>query len=639
MCGICGQLQWGKPSQIDGRLLERMNRSMIHRGPDDEGYFTQSFITQSPENTGAVGLAMRRLSIIDLSTGRQPIFSEDKNVVVVYNGETYNFQDLRDELIGLGHTFTTRSDTEVLVHGYEAWGLDMPAKLNGMFGFALWDKKRQRLVVGRDRMGIKPLYYAVLKNKLVFGSEIKALIQDPEVSREIDPFAIDDFLSMRYIPMPRSIYKAIRKLEPGSLLLWENGRVQFKPYWNFEPAPMEDRGLSYYLEKLDGLLDDAVRRQLVSDVPLGTFLSGGLDSPTITYYAKKHKPDMMTFNIYFAEKSFSERENSTAVAQFLKTQHVEKEVTPDVVATIPKLIDIFDEPFGDDSMIPTFFLTKMARERMTVALSGDGGDELFGGYPTYIADRVAALYRKIPHFLTRGLLEPVINHLPVSFSRISLDYKAKAFVAAARRPPALAHFGWTEVFRPEIKKNLYSESFYASVASRPLAESYVNAYESAGARTGLERFLYLDQKTHLVDEFLVKVDRLSMAHSLEVRPPFLDHRIVEFAAEVPMHYKLRGWTTKVLIRRLMKGRIPEAVIRGGKKGFSPPMAKWLATDLLDYARFKFSPERLRQNPYLNPTVPLELLEQHVRRQTNLARRLWTLLMFVEWYDRKVLGRD
>ncbi len=632
MCGICGELTWNGAS-VDRSLVERMNKTLTHRGPDQDGHFFGAF------PGGDVGLAMRRLSIIDLSTGKQPIENEDGSVVVVYNGETYNFQELRSELVAKGHTFRTHSDTEVLVHGYEVWGDEMPAKLNGMFAFALWDKRRQRLLIARDRMGIKPLYYAVLPNKLVFGSEIKALLADPSVPRDIDPFAVDDFLSLRYIPTPRSIYKSIRKLEPATLLLWENGRVSFKKYWNFTPQPGPDKGLGYYLEKTDALLADAVRAQMVSDVPLGTFLSGGVDSPTISYYAKKHKPDLMTFNIYFAEKSFSEREEAKGVAKFLGTHHIEKEVSPHILEIIPPLIDIFDEPFGDDSMIPTYFLTKMAREKMTVALSGDGGDELFGGYPTYIADRAAQVYQAVPQLMRRHLIEPLVKSLPVSHGRISLDYKAKAFVAVSDRPSPLEHFGWTEIFSKDVKRDLYSPAFWEQTREHALGESYVKAFQEADGRSGLEKFLYVDQNTHLLDEFLVKVDRLSMAHSLEVRPPFLDHRIVEFAAEIPMHYKIKGWTTKYLIRRLMKGRLPDYITSGAKKGFSPPMAKWLTGDLLEWARHKFSPARLKANPYLNPEYPIQLLDQHLKRKTNLARRLWTLLMFVEWYDRKVLGRD
>jgi asparagine synthase (glutamine-hydrolysing) len=604
MCGICGQLAWGQPTRIDLDILHKMNRSMTHRGPDDEGIFTD--IIQSDHLQGAVGLAMRRLAIIDVAHGHQPIFNETEDVVVVYNGETYNFLELRSELQALGHTFKTQSDTEILVHGYEVWGDDMPAKLNGMFSFALWDRKRERLIIGRDRMGIKPLYYAMMADRLVFGSEIKAILEDSTVSREIDPLAIDDFLSHRYIPTPRSIYKSIRKLEPAHILIWEKGTIRKQCYWKYEPTDSKDHGLSYYMEKTDALLADAVKRQMISEVPLGTFLSGGVDSPTITYYAKQVKPDLMSFNI---------------------------------LSIIPKLVDIFDEPFGDDSMIPTFFLTKMAREHMTVALSGDGGDELFGGYPTYIADRLACLYRAVPKIFTQGILEPLINRLPVSFNRISLDYKAKAFITAARRPSPLEHFGWTEVFNINIKKRLYSDSFFDSIRNRPLAENYQRAFEAAGSRKGLERFLYVDQHTHLLDEFLVKVDRLSMAHSLEVRPPFLDHRIVELAAEIPMKHKIRGGTTKYILRKLMKDRLPPYITGGAKKGFSPPMARWLATDLLSYVKRKFSPERIKDIPYLNPETPMALLQEHLTKKSNLARRLWTLLMFIEWYDRKVLKRD
>ncbi len=633
MCGICGELNWRSELPVDRERLERMNRSMTHRGPDEEGYYFDTF------PGGAVGLAMRRLSIIDLTTGKQPISNETNDVVVVYNGETYNFQELRSELEAKGHIFKTHSDTEVLVHGYEVWGDAMPAQLNGMFTFAIWDKKRRRLVIGRDRMGIKPLYYALSGDKLVFGSEIKCLLEHPGVKRDIDPFAVDDFLSLRYVPTPLSIYKSIRKLEPGTILIWEDGRAELKRYWNFTPKVGEDKGLAYYLEKTDALLADAVKRQMIADVPLGTFLSGGVDSPTISYYAKKFKPDLMTFNIYFKEKSFSERDEAKGVAKFLGTNHVEKEVSPDILSIIPHLVDIFDEPFGDDSMIPTYFLTKMAREKMTVALSGDGGDELFGGYPTYIADRAAQVYQSVPELMRRRLIEPLVNNLPVSHDRISWDYKAKAFVAVADRPSPLEHFGWTEIFRRDVKKDLYSKHFWDEVGGRPLAESFVRAFEGAETREGLEKFLYVDQNTHLLDEFLVKVDRLSMAHSLEVRPPFLDHRLVEFAAEIPMPYKVKGITTKYLIRRLMKGRLPEYITSGAKKGFSPPMATWLATDLLEWARHKFDPKRLKDNPYLNPEFPMQMLDAHLKRKTNLARRLWTLLMFVAWYDRKVLGRD
>lgn len=638
MCGICGKLTWGEKGPINKALLERMNHAMTHRGPDEEGYYFQEFSGPPGGKIGAVGLAMRRLSIIDLSTGKQPIFNETKDVVVVYNGETYNFQDLKSELEALGHTFRTHTDTEVLVHGYETWGDELPAKLNGMFGFAIWDQKRQRLLLVRDRAGIKPVYYAASKGRLVFGSEIKVLLEDPEVSREIDPQAVGDFLSTRCVPTPRSIYKSIRKLEPATALIWEKGNIVFKKYWDYRPTYAHKWSLKRHLEETDALLDDAIKRQLVSDVPLGTFLSGGVDSPTISWYAKKHKPDLMSFNIYFSDRSFSERDEALSVAKHLGTNHIEKEVYPDVQPLIPKLIDIFDEPFADDSMIPTYFLTKLAREHMTVALSGDGGDELFGGYPTYLADEAAMIYRRLPNLLTKNILEPLIRKLPVSHDRISLDYKAKAFVKAARRSSPLEHFGWTEIFDEESKEGLYSKQFIEETRDHITAESYIHAWADGSARKGLDRFLYVDQRTHMMDEFLVKVDRLSMAHSLEVRPPFLDHRLVELAAEIPMKYKVRGWTTKYILRRLMKDRLPKSIVTGAKKGFSPPTARWLATDLLGYVRKKFSEDHLKAIPYLNPQYPGRLLEEHVNKKHNWYRRLWTLLMFVEWYDRKILNR-
>jgi len=630
MCGICGRLTWGAPGpagEID--ILRSMNASITHRGPDDDGFFSGSLSSPSSFQ-GSVGLAMRRLSIIDLAGGKQPIENENGDVVVVYNGEIYNFLELRKELEEAGHIFRTRSDTEVIVHGYEVWGDAVAQRLNGMFAFALWDKRRARLLLARDRMGIKPLYYAQAQGRLIFGSELKSVMADPAVSREVDPLAISEYLSLRYIPAPHSIYQAVKKLEPATLMVWENGQVETRRYWDFNPpAVLEDRGLSHYLEKADALIDDAVKRQLVSEVPLGTFLSGGLDSPTIAWYAARHKPDLMTFTMYFSDRHYSERAPAALVAKHLGTHHFEREVTPDVAALVPTLVGIFDEPFGDDSMIPTYFLTRMAREKMTVALSGDGGDELFGGYRTYVADRLAPFYRRLPGWMRYAVIE---NLLESRLSRVAprLAASARAFTRSASRPSPMEHFGWTELFREDMKARLMSPALKAAVAGHSAAESFVRAFDEAGNRKGIERFLYVDQKTHLPDEFLVKVDRLSMAHSLEVRPPLLDHRLVEFAAEVPEHYKLRGLTTKWLIRRLMKGRLPASILNGSKKGFGSPMPSWIRGPLLPYMRDRFSPKTLRDNPYLNPEEPMRLLNLFLGGRQELARRLWSLLMFVEW---------
>jgi asparagine synthase (glutamine-hydrolysing) len=470
MCGICGEFQWGREARVDRGLIQRMTSTLVHRGPDDEGIYVN----------GPVGLGMRRLAIIDVAGGHQPIFNEDGTVAVVYNGELYNYPELKKELEALGHRFKTQSDTEVLVHAYEAWGDSFPSRLNGMFAFALWDDKAARLLLGRDRMGIKPLYYQLSPDRISFASEIKALRVGPAFSREIDRQALNEYLSLRYIPCPRSIYQEVKKLEPGHTLSVQGGKTQFKRYWDFRPSHLgPKKTLSACLEELDALLSDAVKRQLVSEVPLGLFLSGGLDSPTIAYYATQaHGQSLTSFNIHFGAGSYSERDGAAAVARMLGLDHKEMKVEEDVQAVIPSLVDIFDEPFSDDSAIPTFFLTKLARRHMTVALSGDGGDELFGGYPTYLADAASEWYRRLPPLVHRTLRRAA-RFLPVSHERISFDFKVKSFLnAAARRQPA-AHFGWQEILTQEDKAAFYTPEFRHLASHHTAWESFEKAYREA----------------------------------------------------------------------------------------------------------------------------------------------------------------
>ena len=625
MCGICGEFQWGREARVDRGLVQRMTSTLVHRGPDDEGLYVK----------GPVGLGMRRLSIIDVAGGHQPIFNEDGTVAVVYNGELYNYPELKAELETLGHRFRTRSDTEALVHAYEAWGDSFPSRLNGMFAFALWDEKASRLLLGRDRMGIKPLYYRLTSDRISFASEIKALRAGPDFSREIDPQALNEYLSLRYVPCPRSIYREVKKLEPGHTLSVQGGKAQFRRYWDFRPSHVgPKRTLSACLEELDALLSDAVKRELVSEVPLGLFLSGGLDSPTIAYYAAQaHGKSLTSFNIHFRHGSYSEREGAAAAAKALGLDHKEMEVDEDVEKILPTLVDIFDEPFSDDSAIPTYFLTKLARQHMTVALSGDGGDELFGGYPTYIADAASVWYRRLPSFVHR-ILNRAAGLLPVSHERISLDFKIKSFLNAAARHQPAAHFGWQEILTQEDKSAFYTPEFGRQVSHHPAWQSFEKAHREAGARTLLERMLYVDQRTFLADEYLVKVDRLSMAHSLEVRPPFLDHRLVEFAATIPPEFKIKGLTTKYLIRRLMKGRLPDEILKGSKKGFSPPMPFWLAEGPLGaHVREVFGSGIFDSTKMLQGSFALKLLDEHKARRRNNARKIWTLFMLALWLEK------
>ncbi len=628
MCGIVGKLN-RDGAAVERGLLEKMNECLRHRGPDEGGVWTD----------GPVGLAMRRLKIIDLTSGQQPMdnghcphASKSGPLRLVYNGEIYGFGELRRELESRGHKFHSTSDTETILHAYEEFGEDFLEHLNGMFAIALYVERDETLILARDRMGIKPLYYRHTPKSFSFASEIKALLADPETSREWNSRSLDEFFSLRYVPTPRSAFKEIQKLEPGHCLKLRRGQIEKKSFWHFNPAPPVNRPIGYYLEKLDALLKNAISTHLVSDVPLGIFLSGGLDSTTLAAYVKDAGRHLDSFTIYFDDAAFSERNEAAAVAKMYELNHNERAVHPDLRALTEKLASIYDEPFADPSIIPTYYLCQFAREKVTVTLSGDGGDELFGGYPTYIADRVAAYYRHFPS-LVQKMLRQAAQMLPVSHQGISFDYRLKTFLRAASRPQPRAHFGWHEMMLPEEKPQLYTEDFWRKVQPSAPEESFVRAFDEASARADLERMLFVDQRTHLLDEYLVKVDRLSMAHSLEVRVPFLDRGMVEFAAEIPAAYKIAGFNTKYIIRRLMKGRLPDAVLHGKKKGFTPPLGKWLIEDVRDWAEERLSPERVARTRILNPEEPRRLLQEHVARRKDNFRRLWTILSFMQWYEK------
>jgi asparagine synthase (glutamine-hydrolysing) len=629
MCGIVGKIAWSSASQVDPGLLERMAGRLRHRGPDEGGVWVQD----------GVGLAMRRLRIIDLSGGQQPmsnshcpVASKTGPLRLVYNGEIYGFRDLRADLEKRGHRFHSSSDTEVILHAFEEFGEGFLDHLNGMFGLALYAERNKVLYLARDRMGIKPVYYRAASGSFSFASEIKALLEDPETSREWDSRALNEFFSLRYIPTPRSAFKEIKKLEPGHYLKISNGRIENKLFWVYSPPRVPRRPISYYLERVDSLLKRSVETHMVSDVPLGVFLSGGLDSTTVASYVHAAGKHLDSFTVYFQERSFSEREEAALVAARYGLRHHEMEVRPDVETLAGPLAEVFDEPFADPSIIPTFYLCQFARTLVTVTLSGDGGDELFGGYPTYLADRLSALYRRFPGIVQEALLKAG-RLLPVSFDRLSFDYRMKAFLKSAARPQPQAHYGWQEMFYPDEKPGLFAPDFWRQVENLPPEESFVRAYNEAEARTELEKMLFVDQRTHLMDEYLVKMDRLSMAHSLEVRVPLLDRALVEFAAEIPGVYKLHGWTTKYIMRRLMRDRLPQEVLKGPKKGFNPPLANWLVGHLQSWARERLSPSEVRKTGILNPDMPMALFEEHLARRKDNFRRLWTILSFLLWFEK------
>ncbi len=632
MCGICGKLNYSQSRAVSPDALRKMNETLHHRGPDEDGIYF------SPEKN--FGMAMRRLKIIDLATGSQPIFNETGEVSVILNGEIYNYVELREDLEKKGHHFKSLSDTESIVHAYEVYGADCVKYLNGMFAFALWDNAKKRLIVARDRMGIKPLYYRVTPNGVSFASEIKALLADPECSKELDLNALDDYFSLLYVPGPGSAFAAIQKLEPGHLLLCDakTGSIKNQPYWERTVITQpEDKGLDYYLCRLDELFRDSLKLQLRSDVPNGLFLSSGLDSGTIAYYASKVSDQTLnSFTVHFEDKSYSEREGAQRIANACGLKHHELELKPDIQDVILKMVNFFDEPLADTSAIPTYLLNQFARDKITVALSGEGGDELFGGYPTYIATRWAGIYRNLPSPV-RATLAAAIRKLPVSWDRISWDYKLKQFARGAEEAPERSHFAWKEIFDESDKKKLYSADWLAQRNSRDGYESFKKLFESLGGGVELEKLLFVDQKTYLLDQFLVKSDRMSMAHSLEVRVPILDHRLVEFAAEIPARYKLKGFTTKWILRKLMEGKLPPEIVSGAKKGFSPPIPRWISGPLKPFVQEVLSESSIRKTGLLEPKFVQQILTEHFDRKQDHHRRIWAILNFVLWHERWVKG--
>jgi asparagine synthase (glutamine-hydrolysing) len=630
MCGIVGRLTWdGTP--VDRNLLARQCNALRHRGPDEEGIWVE----------GPVGLAMRRLKVVDLVGGQQPMDNlrcprrnNRPPLRLIYNGEIYNAPALRSELEKRGHLFRSHSDTEVLLHALEEWGNDTWQQLNGMFAVALYDEGTGRLTLARDRFGIKPLYYSLGPDGLRFASEIKALLLDPSLDRIPKPRGHQRL----FLPSLRSHaphnFKSVAKLSPGTYLTVDahTRSAESTSFAGMEPRPKIPLKRAEWLRGLDDRLASAVSRQLVADVPVGVFLSGGLDSSSIASYVNRLGRPLDSFHVHFSSPSYSEREDAARTARHLGLRHHEWEMPPPTPDFIEQAIGAFDEPFADASILPTFFLCEKTRAHVTAVLSGDGGDEIFAGYPTYLADRWARWYRRLPHSLQR-LLDKMGAATPVSFRRISLDYKLKAFLAAAGRPQPLAHFGWQEMFHPDEKQRLFSPSFLSQELGDP-TESFHRAFEEAGATDDLTAWMWLDRRTHLMDEYLVKVDRLSMAHSLEVRVPLLDNDVVEWAAQIPDEEKLGAWTTKQPLRLLMKDRLPKSVVRGAKRGFAPPLAEWLAGPLHDWAASVLSPTRVGRTNVFQPDTPIRLLTEHTTRHRDNSRRLWTILSFILWSEKK-----
>jgi asparagine synthase (glutamine-hydrolysing) len=619
MCGIAGFVNRDRARTADVTLLQDMTRALIHRGPDEEGYFS----------VGPVGLGMRRLRIIDLAGGKQPIANEDKTLWVVFNGEIYNFSLLRHELESRGHRFTTQSDTEVIVHLYEERGADCVQALRGMFVFALWDAKTHTLMMARDRFGKKPLYYAHTDEGLWFGSELKAVLRAPHISRDIDMTAVDDYLALGYIPAPNSIFRSIQKLPPACTLEWRAGQVRIRRYWRLDWRVNQHLNEQAALEGLRERLYEAVACRLMADVPFGAFLSGGIDSSTVVWLMSQQlREPVKTFAMGFSQHDFNELPFAREVAQAFRTDHYEEIVEPDALALLPDLVRAFDEPFGDSSAIPTYLVSRVARRHVTMALSGDGGDELFAGYERYAR---YLLMSRLHGVLLGGM---GARALAMMFERVgAASARFNRYAAALRRtalPPLARYAQLVGLYAPDLRRELLR---CRHLPLRQAPAAIEEAWNEALALDPVRRLQAVDTETYLPDDVLVKVDRASMANSLESRAPLLDHYLWEFVAGLPTSLKLAHGQTKYLLRRVLQGNVPSSVLQRPKQGFAIPLSHWFRVGWQDLARSLLLEGGL--GDYFDRRCVERMLLEHTTGLMDHGEHLWLLLVLASWREQYV----
>jgi asparagine synthase (glutamine-hydrolysing) len=631
MCGIVGFLTTKAADIPESEILRKMRDVLIHRGPDDAGEYIRPMDEKGP----FVFFGHRRLSIIDLSGGHQPLSNEDGTVCVVFNGEIYNFRELRQELKGRGHQFRTCSDTEVIAHAYEEYKENCFKYFNGMFAIGIWDERQNRLVLARDRLGKKPLYYSLINGTFLFASELKAIMLYPAFPRRVDPVSLTKYLFFEFIPCPHTIFENAKKIPAASYLIWRNKEVDVRQYWSpFDPQKGElNLSESEAENRIMELLQESVRRRLISDVPLGVFLSGGIDSSTITALAQKEVPGKIkTFSIRFEDPSFDESKYATLASKYIGTEHHEQMMTPqDLLRLVPDLPDILDEPMADASVLPTFLLSKFTRSHVTVALGGDGGDELFAGYPTYLAHKVVNQYGRYLELL-HPALSFLGNLLPVSDDNISFDFKVKKFLSGIGYPDGIRNSVWLGSFPYEENKKILSRELQHTFNRDRLVEEIWSYGEEYPHEDRMTRLQYLDLKLYLQECILVKVDRASMASSLEVRAPFLDHELVEFVMGLPSEWKLKGFTSKYILKKAMKNRLPDEVIKRPKKGFGVPIAKWAKGPLNPLLRELLAFDRVRKEGFLNPEYVNQLFQDHLLNKRDNRKQLWTLLIWELWMN-------
>jgi asparagine synthase (glutamine-hydrolysing) len=623
MCGIVGIVRNdGRP--VDEELLSRMNNAIRHRGPDDDGFYIN----------GSVGLGMRRLAIIDLKGGAQPIHNQDRSSWIVFNGEIYNYLELREKLEKLGHTFYTNSDTEAIVHAYDQFGVDCPKHLRGMFAFAIWNERSQELFLARDRVGKKPLLYAHVNGHLIFASEFSALLLHPDVSRDIQPEALDYYLSFMCIPAPLTAYRAIRKLEPGHWLRWRKGEVELQRYWQPDFTKKLEISEEEAGERTVEILRDAVRVRLMSEVPLGAFLSGGIDSSAVVALMSQESSDRVkTFSIGFDEQDFSELHHARRIAEHVGAEHHEFIVRPDALEVLPTLVEHYGEPYADSSAVPTYYVAKETRKHVTVALNGDGGDESFAGYERYLAMRLTEKYRRVPSFLRESVIKETVNLIPSSPLKRSRVKSAKRLLEVVSLPRVDRYTRWVSVFNEETKQPLYSDFFREQTREANATGLLEEWFKRANGIGVLDAMLLTDQMTYLPNDLLVKVDIAAMAVSLEARSPFLDHHVIEFAASLPQNLKLRGLTSKYLLKKVLRKLLPSENLNRRKMGFGVPVGHWFRGKMQPFLREVILSEKALRRGLFKPEWVKQLTELHTRGERDYSQQLWTLLMLELWFNR------
>jgi len=626
MCGICGTIDLNLTKTIDKKLLKSMCYTLNHRGPDDEGFYLN----------GPIGMAMKRLSIIDVVGGKQPISNEDRSIWIVFNGEIYNFVEIRNDLIKKGHRFLTKSDTETMVHLYEEVGIDFVNYLNGMFGVAIWDENRKELIIARDRLGIKPLFYGENNGQFYFASEIKGILADNSFPREINDVSMASYFSLAYIPAPLTIFKNIKKLPPGHILRIKNKKIQINKYWDVDFNINTVKNESEFIEEFMHILEKAVKLRMISEVPLGAFLSGGVDSSTVVaLMSRVSEKRVRTFSIGFGgdTKGFlDERKYAEMVARQYNTRHRDYEVHLEPEGMVEKIVQAFDEPFADDSAIPSYYVCKIARENVTVCLSGLGGDEMFSGYERHLGFALSKVYEKVPDFIKNGIIRKVVEKIPERADGHYTVNHMKRFVRSVSLPSDLRYFGYISMLNDDIKNTFFSEPRKFFSPFHQCQQHITSHFNAPNADDDMNRLFFCEIKNYLPEEILALTDRMSMQHSLEVRVPFLDHNLVEFCATIPPAMKMKRFRKKYLLKKAVRHLLPSEVVNHRKQGFGSPMSQWLHKDLKTYVIDTLSEKNIKKHGIFNKKTVDNIISDHISKKEIHDKLIWSLVIFQTWYD-------